>query len=461
MNEWLIAFAKEHNLECEVLPIADGATTANIILRVPATPGYENHPGVILQAHQDMVCEKNADCEHDFLTDPILTYEEDGWLKAKGTTLGADNGIGIALALAAITSPEVKHPAIECLFTTDEETGLTGANCLPADVLRGERLINLDNEDDGQICMGCAGGIDTLARAYYNKESAPKDYFPLHLSVSGLQGGHSGEDINKGRGNANKLLLRFLLPMAQQTDLRLASIDGGNLRNAIARNAEAVVLVPFAFREEARILFNRIAADLEAEMLVAEPDMKLSMESTDMPEFVLPKDLSISLIRALVACPHGMVAMSRDIPGLVQTSTNLASVKMKEDERGTYVEINTSQRSSVESEKHALKDCVEAALALCGAEVTHGDGYPGWKPNPASELLKVTRKAWQEVTGKEAEVVAIHAGLECGLFLEKYPQLDMVAFGPTMRDVHSPAERLCIESTHRTYAWLVKLLEML
>lgn len=461
MNKWLIAFAKEHGFECEVLPIEEGASTANIIIRKPATPGYENHPGIILQAHQDMVCEKNADCAHDFMHDPILTYVEDGWMKAKGTTLGADNGIGIAMALALLLDKDAKHPAIECLFTTDEETGLTGANCLPNGVLHGTRLINLDNEDDGQICMGCAGGVDTLAHAYYIKESVSAGYLPLKVRVSGLMGGHSGEDINKGRGNANKLLLRYLLPLLHKTDLRIASINGGNLRNAIAREAEAVILVPMADKEEARILFNHVAADLEAEYKAVEADMKLELSTCEMPDGVLPKSLSDSLVRALVACPHGVMKMSRDIEGLVQTSTNLASVKMKEDERGTYVEINTSQRSSVESEKHALKDMVDAALALCGAEVTHGDGYPGWKPNPSSELLQVTKQAWKEVTGKEAEVVAIHAGLECGLFLEKYPNLDMVAFGPTMRGVHSPAEKLDIESTKRTYLWLRKLAEML
>lgn len=461
MCEWLINFAKEHQIDYTYLPIHEGATTGNIVMRKPATAGYEGKPGVILQAHMDMVCEKNNDCMHDFSTDAIQTYIEDGWMHAKGTTLGADNGIGIAMALAVLTSNDVKHPALECLFTTDEETGLTGANCMPQGVLEGSRLINLDNEDDGQICMGCAGGVDTLAHLYYTEEPAPAGMFAAVVRVGGLMGGHSGEDINKGRGNANKVLVRFLFNEMKKTDLRLVCINGGNLRNAIAREAEAVVLVPMAFKEQLRVDFNVYVAEIEAELKSVEKDMQLTLESTEMADRVLPKEVSDKLIMALYACPHGVYAMSKDIPGLVQTSTNLASVKMREDEKGKYVEINTSQRSSVESEKHSLKDIVECALALSGAEVTHGDGYPGWKPNPKSELLKTVIKAWQDNEGKDPEVVAIHAGLECGLFLEKYPNLDMVAFGPTMRGVHSPAEKLEIASTERTYRWLLHTLEIL
>lgn len=461
MCAWLIEFAEKHGFEYEYLPIHEGATTGNIVMRKPATPGYENHPGVILQAHMDMVCEKNNDTVHDFDNDPIQTYVEDGWLHAKGTTLGADNGIGIALALAVMTSTTAKHPALECLFTTDEETGLTGANCMPSGKLRGTRLINLDNEDDGQICMGCAGGVDTLARLYYTEEAAPSGYFAAEIKVGGLMGGHSGEDINKGRGNANKVLNRFLFTQMKKTDLRIASIQGGNLRNAIAREASAVVLVPMAYKEQLRIDLNLYIAEIESELKAVEKDMFLSLESVAMPATVLPKEKSDALIRCVYACPHGVFAMSQDIPGLVQTSTNLASLKMKEDERGKYIEINTSQRSSVESEKHSLKNMVECALALGGCETTHGDGYPGWKPNPSSLLLQVARKAWNANEGTEAQVVAIHAGLECGLFLEKYPSLDMIAFGPQMSGVHSPAEKLNIESTGRTYKWLLKTIEML
>jgi len=461
MCEWLVAFAQKHHIEYEYLPIHEGATTANVVMRKPATKGYEGHPGVILQAHMDMVCEKNNDCQHDFFNDPIQTYIEDGWMHAKGTTLGADDGIGCAMALAVLVSETAEHPALECLFTTDEETGLTGANCMPSGVLRGERLINLDNEDDGQICMGCAGGVDTLAHLYYTEEAAPAGYFAAHVKVGGLMGGHSGEDINKGRGNANKLLVRYLFALMKRTDLRIASISGGNLRNAIAREAEATVLVPMAAKEDLRVVLNIVSAEIEREIKAVEADFFMSLDSCPAPATVLPKEVSDKLLLSLYACPHGMIAMSRDIPGLVQTSTNLASVKMREDEKGKYIEINTSQRSSVESEKHSLKNMVECALALSGAEVTHGDGYPGWKPNPASELLQIVKKAWQVNEGKEAQVVAIHAGLECGLFLEKYPNLDMVAFGPQMSGVHSPAEKIEIASIERTYNWLLTALKML
>lgn len=461
MCEWLINFAKEHNIEYKYLPIKKGATTGNIVMRKPATPGYEKHPGVILQAHMDMVCEKNNDCQHDFMKDPIQTYVEDGWMHAKGTTLGADDGIGCALALAILISDEVEHPALECLFTTDEETGLTGADCMPAGVLRGKRLINLDNEDDGQICIGCAGGVDTMAHLYYKPQPTPAGLFAAEIKVGGLMGGHSGEDINKGRGNANKLLNRILFSMMKKIQVRIASIGGGNLRNAIAREASAVILVPMKYKEQMRVIFNVVVAEIEAEFKAVEKDLTISLESCDMPATVLPKSVSDKLIRAIYACPHGVFAMSKDIPGLVQTSTNLASLKMKEDKRGLYIEINTSQRSSVESEKHYLKNMVECALALSGAKISHGDGYPGWKPNPASKLLKVVEQAWKDNEGKKAQVVAIHAGLECGLFLEKYPDLDMVAFGPQMSGVHSPAEKINLASIDRTYRWLTTSLRML
>ena len=496
MCAWLIRFAEEHHLDYEFLPIAEGAKVGNIVMRKPATPGYENHPGVILQGHIDMVCEKNNDTEHDFFTDPIQTYIEDGWMHAKGTTLGADDGIGVAMALAVLTSNDAKHPALECLFTVDEETGLTGADCMPAGKLNGTRLINLDNEDDGQICMGCAGGVGTLGRFRYEEEAAPKDYFAAELKIGGLIGGHSGEDIHKGRGNANKLLVRFLYNEMHQTDLRIAKIDGGNLRNAIAREASATILVPMSFKEQLRIDLNHYIAEVENELKGVENDLRIDLSSASKnsspkigwksqsvfgsekgrlagsqadrdsgqrPEGynVLPHSMASRLIQSLYACPHGVYAMSRDIIGLVQTSTNLASIKMREDEQGKFIEVNTSQRSSIESEKHSLKEIVACALRLGGAEIEHTEGYPGWQPNPSSELLKIAVKAWQENEGKDPQVVAIHAGLECGLFLEKYPSLDMISFGPWMTGVHSPAEKLNIESTHRTYRWLRHTLELL
>lgn len=452
IGAWLMNFAKEHGLE----HLMDGA--GNVIMRKPATAGYETHPGVILQAHMDMVCEKNKDVEHDFMKEGIKTYIDGDYLKAQGTTLGGDDGIGMAMALAALTSETLQHPALEALFTVDEETGLTGAFKLGDGLLQGKRLINLDSEDDGQIFIGCAGGIDTLAKLYYEPETIENgDWFAAEVHVGGLMGGHSGDDINKGRANANKVLVRFLFNVSKKTDLRIASISGGNLRNAIAREAEAIVLVPFKYKEQLRIDFNEYVAEAETEYGEVEQEMQLKLESTDMPKTVLPKIISERLLLSLYACPHGVYAMSKDMPGLVETSTNLASVKMKEG----FIEINTSQRSSVESQKHNLKNMVECALRLSGAEVSHGDGYPGWKPNIKSELLEVTKKAYTELTGEEPEVKAIHAGLECGLFLEKYPWLDMVSIGPQMSGVHSPSEQLSISSTKKTWEWLCKTLEKL
>jgi len=457
ISKWLQDFAAAHHIEC----VADEAM--NVIMRVPATPGYENHEGVILQAHMDMVCEKNGDVHHDFMTDPIQTYVDGEWLKAKGTTLGADNGIGISMALAAITDSNLQHPAIECLFTVDEETGLTGAMKLQDGMLQSKRLINLDSEDDGQIFIGCAGGIDTLAKMHYKGErlEVTGDKLAVRLSVSGLMGGHSGDDINKGRANANQFIVWFLARIWPQTEIQLASINGGNLRNAIAREAEAVIAIPMAYKEQIRIEWNHFVAQMEGVFGEVEKDMRLELETCDMPEIYVPADKAYRLIMALCECPHGMIAMSQEMPGLVETSTNLASIKMKSEKSADFIEVNTSQRSSKEPAKHHLKWAVEQALSLACDEVTHGDGYPGWAPNPNSPLLEVVKKAYVDLFKSEPQVLAIHAGLECGLFLEKYPYLDMVSIGPQMYGVHSPQERLSIPSTERCYRWLCQTLQAL
>ena len=453
ISKWLQSFAAEHGIEC----MADAAM--NVIMRVPATPGYEDHEGVILQAHMDMVCEKNGDVQHDFMKDPIQTWVDGEWLKAKGTTLGADDGIGISMALAAITDKTLPHPAIECLFTVDEETGLTGAEMLQDGLLKAKRLINLDSEDDGQIFIGCAGGIDTLAKMHYEKSEfrSQNSEIAIRLSVSGLMGGHSGDDINKGRANANQILVWFLARLWPQTECHLASIQGGNLRNAIAREAEAVVIVPMAFKEQIRIEWNQFVAQMEGVFGEVEKEMRLELETTDMPDAIIPDAKAYRLVMALCECPHGMIAMSKEMPGLVETSTNLASIKMKDG----YIEVNTSQRSSIEASKHHLKWAVEQALSMACDEVTHGDGYPGWAPNPNSPLLEVVKKAYVDLFKSEPKVLAIHAGLECGLFLEKYPYLDMVSIGPQMYGVHSPQERLSIPSTQRCYQWLCQTLKAL
>ena len=453
ISQWLQSFAAAHGIEC----IADEAM--NVIMRVPATPGYEDHEGVILQAHMDMVAEKDGNVQHDFMTDPIQTYVDGEFLKAKGTTLGADDGIGISMALAAITDPNLPHPAIECLFTVDEETGLTGAEKLQDGVLKHKRLINLDSEDDGQIFIGCAGGIDTLAKMHYDKSQITnhKSQIAIRLSVNGLMGGHSGDDINKGRANANQLIVWFLARIWPQTEVQLALIQGGNLRNAIAREAEAVIVIPMVFKEQIRVEWNHYVAQMEGVFGEVEKDMRLDLETTDMPETIIPAEKAYRLIMALCECPHGMIAMSKEMPGLVETSTNLASIKMKEG----FIEVNTSQRSSIEASKHHLKWAVEQALSMACDEVTHGDGYPGWAPNPNSPLLEVVKKAYIDLFKEDPKVLAIHAGLECGLFLEKYPYLDMVSIGPQMYGVHSPQERLSIPSTERCYRWLCETLKSL
>ncbi|MDR1115139.1 MAG: aminoacyl-histidine dipeptidase [Tannerella sp.] len=427
----------------------------NLLLSKPATKGYEDRPTVILQAHMDMVCEKNSSVQHDFDHDPIKTAVDGEWLRAEGTTLGADNGIGLAAALAVITSGEIEHGPLECLFTVDEETGLTGANALEDGFLTGSILLNLDSEDEGQIFIGCAGGKGTVATFGYEAALPPASGQYFRITVTGLNGGHSGGDIHKGRGNANKILVRFLYRLQKKYPFTLAAIEGGNLHNAIPREAYAVIGISSEIREDVRIMLNHFAADIENEQKGVDPDVRLIMESADTPETCLPDTLKKTLIYSLLACPHGVVSMSRDIAGLVETSTNLASVKMA---GSTKIIVGTSQRSSTESEKNAVADQVASVFLLAGAGVEHGEGYPGWKPNPDSKILNTAQESYRKLFGKDALITAIHAGLECGLFLEKYPSLDMISFGPTLRDVHSPDERIEIKTVGLWWAHLLDIL---
>ena len=442
-------FAKKQQLEFKV----DAA--GNVLVCKPPTAGYENRKMVILQAHMDMVCEKNSDVSFNFDTDAIQTYIDGDWVKAKGTTLGADNGIGMSLMLAVLASDNVQHPALECLFTVDEETGLTGAFALDNKLLKGEVLINLDSEDDGEIFVGCAGGIDTTSSLPYISENSTKEFFAFSVYIKGLTGGHSGDDIDKGRGNANKILNRYLWNLNKVMDLRLHSFDGGNLRNAIPREAKAIASVPFHEKENIRVIFNHYVAEIEKELGETEPKMHLSLQSEELPEKVIDKKTSNALLNVLYACPHGVIAMSKDMPGLVETSTNLASVKMQPN---YTILITTSQRSSIESSKYDIAHQVESAMALAGATATHGDGYPGWKPNLKSEILNVAKESYIKLFDSEPKIRAIHAGLECGLFLEKYPHLDMISIGPQMYGVHSPDERLSISSTQKCWKWLQEIL---
>jgi dipeptidase D len=427
----------------------------NVVIRKKATKGKENKPTVILQSHMDMVCEKNNDVQHDFDHDPIEVYIEDHWVKAKGTTLGADNGIGMAASLAVLASDNIAHGPLECLFTVDEETGLTGAAALKPNMLQGNILLNLDSEDDGELFIGCAGGVDTLAFLPYRAEQIPANYFWCNVEVKGLTGGHSGDDIDKGYGNANKILNRFLWQETKKTALRIVEINGGNLRNAIPREAKATIGVPNAFKETLRVDFNLFAATIENELGHKEPTMQFELNSETIPQHVIDEASQHALLNALYACPHGVMRMSDAIPGLVETSTNLASIKMNQKE----IIITTSQRSAIDSAKHDVASMVESVFTLAGASVQHSDGYPGWEPNPNSPIVALTVETYQKLFGEKPHVRAIHAGLECGLFLQKYPHWDMVSFGPTIRGVHSPSERLDIHSTQRFWKLLTALLE--
>ncbi len=448
--QFLLDWGKKHGIET----IKDHA--GNILMKKPASKGYEKRDTVVLQAHMDMVCEKNNDTKHDFTKDPIQPYIDGEWLKAKGTTLGADNGIGMAAMMAVLLDKDMKHPALECLYTVDEETGLTGAFELKAGFLSGKKLLNLDSEDDGEVFIGCAGGVDTLVYLPYKAEKAPSDLYYSRISVKGLCGGHSGDDIDKGRANANKLLNRFLWNVNQQTPISIAEVNGGNLRNAIPREAYAIIGVPNSFRDNLSAMVNLYATEIATEYIATEPNVKITIDTEKQPETVIDKDSVSKLLNSVYACPNGIIRMSDDMPGMVETSTNLASIKMKD---GKNIEIVTSQRSSVSSAKQDIASMVESVFVMVGAEVKHSDGYPGWKPNPNSEVAKVIVESHKKLFGKEPKIRAIHAGLECGLFSEKYPDMDMASFGPTMRGVHSPDERLHIKDTEKFYNLLIDVLE--
>ena len=426
----------------------------NILIKKPATAGLENLKTVILQSHIDMVCEKNSDSTHDFLNDPIETYIDGEWLKAKGTTLGADNGIGMAAQLAVLAANDIEHGPIECLFTVDEETGLTGAFALKEGFMDGDILINLDSEDEGELFIGCAGGANTVAQFAYTEIDAPQDYFFFHVAIKGLTGGHSGDDISKNRANANKLLNRFLSQISAKYDMYLCEIDGGNLHNAIPREARALCAVPMKHKEDVRIDMNIYTAEIENEFSVTEPNLRTELGSESPCAKAIDRDTVARLLQSVYAVHHGVYAWSQDMPGLVETSSNLASIKMVDGK----IKIVTSQRSSILSSRKDMSQVVRSAFLLGGAEVTTGDGYPGWKPNPSSPILKVAIDSYKKLFGVEPKVKAIHAGLECGLFLEKYPHLDMFSTGPTLRGVHSPDERMHIPAVDKFWQHLLDVL---
>jgi len=452
MIDFLLSFAEKHKLEAK----KDNA--GNIVIKKPGFTGLEKGNTVVLQSHMDMVCEKNEGINHDFFKDPIIPFIENGWVRAKGTTLGADCGIGMAATLAILADKELVHPPVEALFTVDEETGLTGAQALQPGFLEGKILLNLDSEDEGELFIGCAGGIDTTATFSYTQESVPANYPAFKISVSGLLGGHSGDDIEKERGNSIKILNRFVYQLIDTCECRIASFNGGNLRNAIPREASAVLMVPSDKKEHLAIELNHFRAEMENELFKKEPKFKIALESAEKPESVMDAVSQTKLINALYALPHGVHSMSFRMPGMVESSSNLASIRFKP---GSVVEIVTSQRSDQESGKIDAYQMVESVFHLIGAKVKRGEGYCGWTPNPDSYVLEVSRNLYESLFGVKPVVRSIHAGLECGLFLEKFPDLDMVSFGPTLRGVHSPDEKIEIASVEKFWRFLTGLLPKL
>ena len=449
ITDYIVGIARNLNLEHELDEIG------NILIRKPATAGYEHFPVVILQSHIDMVCEKNSDTYHDFDNDPIVPRIEGEWVKASGTTLGADDGIGIAAQLAILEARDIEHGPLEMLFTVDEETGLTGAKGLKPGFLKGRILLNLDSEDEGELFIGCAGGQDTKVFMSYSRVAVNYDFAGYQIKVSGLQGGHSGDDINKGRGNAVKILNRLLWTSSHHFEVRISEINGGNLRNAIAREAFANVIVPNRFNTDFIQYVKTFNSILKDEYKTTEPGLLVSFAPIELPSYLIDLSTQDRLLNALYACPHGVIAMSADVPNFVETSTNLASVKMNDK----VIEIGTSQRSSSEHGKQDVLNMVESVFRLAGAKITHDDGYPGWTPNPKSPILDVTRNAYVKLFNQEPKVLAIHAGLECGLIGEQYPGIDMISYGPTIKGAHSPDERLQIDTVQRFWDLTLEVLK--
>ena len=451
MVAYLQHFAAERGLECKTDKVG------NVMIAKPASPGYENRPTVVLQGHTDMVCEKKSTSDFDFSKDPIQYVIEDGWMVAHDTTLGADNGIGVASAMAVLDDESIEHPRVECLFTVSEETGLDGARAVKKGFITGKTLINLDDEDEGYFCVGCAGGMDTVGTFTYRKKNLLPGAVVTRFTISGGQGGHSGDDIDKGRINGVQQIARFLNEI-WGCNVDLCAISAGNKRNAIARGGEAVVAIPARSEEKVVAQFNDFAARLKAEYAVTDPGIFFQAEPVGWEQGAIDRGTARRLIQALIAIPHGVTAMSADIPGLIETSTNLASVKM---ETGRRILVGTMQRSSVNSQRIFLSQRVAAVLEMAGAKVRHSDGYPGWKPNMNSHVKDVCVASYKRLFGREPVVRAIHAGLECGLFTEKFPDMDMIAFGPTLRGVHAPGERLDLASLDRFWAVLLDVLKNL
>ena len=449
-REWVLAKAKRKGLEV----VED--KVGNIVIRKPAYKGREGAPTVVLQGHLDMVCEKNESVQHDFDKDPIKVVRRGEWLYADGTTLGADNGVGVASALAVMESDDIKHGPLEFVFTIDEERGLTGASEFPPGVLKAKYFLNLDGEEKGTLCIGCSGGVNTTARRKVALQT-PKQNTAYRIKVSGLKGGHSGVDIHLGRGNAIRVLGGMVQRVVEKCGAEVADLKGGSARNVIPREASAVVVMDSAKENELQELVKQFEAETKTDLGSFDPGVQITAEKTEKPARVIEKKDADAVVALLVAIPHGVLAMSPDVTGLVQNSTNLATVAVN----GDQVEVGSSQRSAIEASKMAAARQVATACKLAGFEVEHVGSYPGWKPEPNSEIVQKCKEAFQEVFGAETRLVAMHAGLECGVIGEKYPGMQLISFGPQIESPHSPNERVEIPSVAEFWKYLKAVLEKL
>jgi dipeptidase D len=450
IKNYLIDFAIKNNLEHKE------DLAGNILITRAASKGFENRKTIVLQSHMDMVGEKNADYSHNWDTDPIIPFIRDGWVCAKGTTLGADDGIGIASQMAVLTEKSILTGKIECLFTVDEESGMTGAINLKPDFFTGNTLLNLDSEDEGIFYIGCAGGMDTIGTIKYNPIAVDQDMLAYNISLTGLHGGHSGDEIHRGYGNSVKIMNRFLILLSEELGISISSFNGGNLRNAIPREAFATVTISKnslpGLQKSVKSFLNQLGNEYGR----IEPDLKMVINPSDLPPSVMDKGNQSKLFKSIEDCPHGVIAWSNEMDDLVETSTNLASIKFIDNNR---ILIVTTQRSSIESSKREVAEMVGACLKIAGADVVHSDGYPGWKPNISSDILKIARTSYKRLFRNEPKIRAIHAGLECGLIYENNKSIDMISFGPSIKGAHTPEEMINIESTRRFWDLLLDVIQ--
>ncbi|EGV44252.1 aminoacyl-histidine dipeptidase [Bizionia argentinensis JUB59] len=452
-EERVIAFMKDFGNKLGLETLED--KVGNVIIKKPATSGMEDRMPIVMQSHLDMVHQKNNDTDFDFDTQGIDMYVDGDWVRARGTTLGADNGLGVATIMAILESTDIEHPAIEALFTIDEETGMTGAMGLEGGLLKGEILLNLDTEEDDEIGVGCAGGVDVTAKRSYKEEETPEFKTGYAITVKGLQGGHSGMQIHEGLGNANKIMNRILFDGFENFGLRISEINGGSLRNAIPRESNAIIAID-SIHEDAFVMeIAELAQVIQTEFKTMEPDLLVDVRKVDTPEKIMDLGVQEGVTRALYAAVNGVYRMSADIPGLVETSNNIARVVMKDGQ----IEIACLTRSSVESAKWDLANSLRASFELTGCEVEFEGEYPGWTPNMDSKILKVLDKLYTDMYDEKAHVAACHAGLECGILGQNYPNMDMISFGPTIKGAHSPDERAQISSAQKYWEFVLEILK--